>query len=116
VRPPCHVAACLAAHRVGVVLVLDAHAPIQRGIVERGHVAGSIDIGTARPQELIHHDAVVHLQSRLPGQVHDWLDAQAGDDAIDNDLLAGGAQQVLLALSLEAGDLIPANTRTPCSW
>ena len=43
-----HRLACQPAHRVGVVLVLDAKALIQGRAIEIGDVARSVDIGMAR--------------------------------------------------------------------
>ena len=45
-----HLAARQPAHRVGVVLVLDAEALVQGGVVEVGDVPRRVDVGMARAQ------------------------------------------------------------------
>ena len=93
------------AHCVGVILVLDAEALIQGGVVQVRDSARRVDIGIARAQAAVHANTVVHFQSRCLGEFHVGLDPNSRDHGIRDDfsialvlLVAGFQYGLALAL------------------
>src|SRR5437762_6084268 len=89
-RPPRHVEAGGAAHRVGVVFVLHAQPCAERWILEVRHVAGGIDVGLAGATRLVHDDSVVHAQAGLLRQFNARQDTESGNQNLRHQLAPDG--------------------------
>jgi hypothetical protein len=55
------------AHRIGVVLVLDAESCTESGIVVVGDIGCGVDIGMAGAQGCVHSNSICYLQPRGVG-------------------------------------------------
>jgi hypothetical protein len=64
--------------------VLDTKPPTQGEARKLGNVAGRVDIRISRAEHLVDDDAVTHIQSRGPCQLHIRLNPNADDDDIDS--------------------------------
>src|SRR6516225_1596114 len=87
-RVPGHVVSGATPHGIGIIFVLDSDALCERRIMKGGHISGGENIRMAGAQELVHDYSVVHADAGGFRQFDVRLDAETGDDGIDENFLS----------------------------
>src|SRR5579875_1257968 len=77
-----HIASGLAAHRIGVVFMLDPNTLVEGRIEKSCDIAGRIDIGRSGLKRLIDHDSTGNFEICVPGQVSIGNNTDTGNDRI----------------------------------
>ena len=109
-----HVPARQSSHRVGVVLVLDAHPFFQDRVVELSRVTRRIDVRIASAKEFVDHNSVLRRKTRGFRQFDVRLNTDARDDAIDKDFSTGsGRKGALVSAHFRGNNLFSGTSSTP---